>query len=260
MEAIKNLEREVENTQVIILAGGKAKRMGKIGKPKALLEINGKPLLYYTLRWLKNCSFKDFIFLLGYKHEEIENCVKDGSEFNINVTYSVEPENIKGKGKALKYALINNKIDKNKRALICFPDDLFLDKNLPIGLLLRHLYGVENYNTLATVVFVSGTSYPYGVAEINSDQLVSKFVEKPFIEKYTSTGLYLVEPEVFKITEEKIDLSSEKNIEFEQVILPYLAEKKKVFSMIVPSSVWLPINTLKEQEKAEEVLKNNNLC
>jgi len=258
MEVLRNLEREIENIQVIILAGGKAKRMGNIDKPKALLEINGKPLLYYTLKWLKNCGFNDFRFLLGYRHAEIEDYIGDGSRFNINVTYSIEPENISGKGKALKYALLNNKIDKNKRAFICFPDDLYLDSHLPVEFLLRHLYGIKNFNTLITVMFVSGTVYPYGVGNINSDQLVSKFVEKPFIEKYTSTGLYLVEPEVFKIIEEKIDLNSEKSIEFEQVVLPYLAEREKVFSVIVPSSVWLPINTLKELEKAGEILKNNN--
>jgi NDP-sugar pyrophosphorylase family protein len=255
MDVMKNLEKEIENTQVIILAGGKAKRMGKIDTPKALLEINGRPLLYYTIKWLKKCGFKDFVFLLGYKHEEIENYVKDGSEFDIKITYSVEPENVKGKGKALKYALINNKIDKNKRAMICFPDDIFLDKNLPIEFLLRHLYGVKNYNIVATVVFVSGTTYPYGVGKINSDQIVENFVEKPFVQEYTNTGLYLVEPEVFEEIESKIDLNIEKNVEFEDVVLPVLAKRKKVFSMVLPSSVWLPINTLKEQEKAKEVLK-----
>ena len=258
METIRNLEKEIENIQVIIPAGGRAKRMGNIGKPKPLLEINGKPLLHYTLKWLKNCGFRDFRFLLGYKYEEIMEYLDTYCKHEFNISYSVEPENIKGKGKALKYALINNKIDKNKRALICFPDDIYLDKNLPIELLIRHLYGVRTHNTLATVVFVSGTVYPYGIGEINSDQLVSKFVEKPFIEKHTSTGLYLIEPEVFKIIEEKIDLDSHESIEFEQTVLPYLAEKKKVFSVVVPSSVWLPVNTLKELEIAGEILKNND--
>lgn len=259
MEVLKNLQKEVENTQVIILAGGKAKRMGYVDKPKALLELNGKPLIYYTLKWLTNSGFKDFVFLLGYKHEEIENYINNSS-FDINITYSIEPENVKGKGKALKYALQNNKINKNKRALICFPDDLFLDKNLPVELLLRHIHGVENHNTLGTVVFVSGTKYPFGVGETDGNQLISNFVEKPFINKYTSTGLYIIEPDVFKEIEENIDINAKENIEFESTILPQLAERRRLFSMVLPSSIWLPINTLKEQEKAQEILKNNNLC
>ncbi len=259
MEVLKNLQKEIENTQVIILAGGKAKRMGYVDKPKVLLELNEKPLLYYTLKWLNDSGFKDFVFLLGYKHEEIENYVKN-SEFDINTTYSVEPENVKGKGKALKYAIQNNKINRNKRALIYFPDDLFLDKSLPVEFLLHHIHGTKNYNILGTVVFVSGTKYPFGVGKIDGNQLVSNFVEKPFIDKYTNTGLCMIEPEVFKEIEENIDINSKENIEFENTILPQLAEKKRLFSMILPSSTWIPINTIKEQEKAQEILKDNNLC
>ena len=260
MEALKNIEEEINKTQVIVPAGGRAKRMGKIDKPKALLELNGKTLLDYSIEFLVNCGFKNFVFLLGYKHEQIEEYVGDGSKYGIKVVFSVEPENIKGRAKALKYALINNKIDKTKRGLICYPDDLYLDKNLPIKFLLHHLHGVENKKTLVTSLFVSGTNYPYGVADIDSEQLVKKFIEKPFIQKYTSTGLNIIEPEVYREIEEKIDLNSKENPEFEQIILPDLAERNKVFSMILPSSVWLPINTFKEQEAAEKILNNNNLC
>ena len=259
MEVLENIEEEINNTQVIVLAGGKAKRMGKINKPKALLELNGKTLLDYSIDFLVKCGFKDFVFLLGYKHEEIEKYIGNGSKYGINVKYSVEPETIKGRAKALKYALINNKIDKKKRALICYPDDFYLDKNLPIKFLLHHLHGVENKKTLVTALFVSGTAYPYGVADIDSEQLVNKFIEKPFIQRYTNTAFYIVEPQVYKEIEEKIDLDSRENPEFEHTVLPDLASKNKVFSMILPSSVWLPINTFKEQETAEKILKNNSL-
>ena len=258
MDNLEYIKNEIENTQVIIIAGGRAKRMGKIDKPKALLKLNGKCLMDYTIEFLKNSGFKNFVFLLGYKHEEIEAHVGNGSKYGINANYSVEPETMKGRGKALKYALMNNKIDRNKRSIICYPDDLYLDRNLPIKLLLHHLHGIESKNILVTALFTSGTEYPYGVGKIDSEQYVMEFVEKPFIEKHTSTGLYLIEPEVFKIIEEKIDLDSHESIEFEQTVLPYLAEKKKVFSVVVPSSVWLPVNTLKELERAGEILKNND--
>ncbi|OYT43290.1 MAG: hypothetical protein B6U88_01475 [Candidatus Aenigmarchaeota archaeon ex4484_56] len=257
MEELRNIEEDIRNTQVIVLAGGRAKRMGKIDKPKALLELNGTTLVDHMMTQLSNCGFKDFIFLTGYKHEYIENHVGDGSRYGVSVKYSVEPETVKGKGKALKYALVNNKIDTTKRALICFPDDLFLDKKLPIKFLLHHLQGVESKNTLMTALFVSGTNYPYGVGEIDSEQIVIKFTEKPFIHQYTSTGLYIVEPQVFDEIYKEIDLNSEGGIEFEDSVLPKLAAEKKVFAMIVPSSIWLSINTFKEYENAEKILNND---
>ncbi|MCK4730081.1 MAG: nucleotidyltransferase family protein [Candidatus Aenigmarchaeota archaeon] len=258
MDNLENIKKEIENTQVIIIAGGRAKRMGKIDKPKALLELNGKCLIDYTLEFLKNSGFKNFVFLLGYKHEEIEAHIGDGSKYGITVIYSVEPETMKGRGKALKYALTNNKIDRNKRAIVCYPDDLYLDRNLPIKLLLHHLHGTENRDILVTALFTSGTEYPYGVGEIDSEQFVTEFVEKPFIQKYTNTAFYVIEPEVYSEIEKKIDLDSEDNPEFEQAVLPDLAKDRKVTSMIIPSSVWLPINTSKEHSVAEKFLNSNS--
>ena len=91
MDNLECIKEEIENTQVIIIACGRATRMGKIDKPKALLELNGKCLIDYTLEFLKNSGFKNFVFLLGYKHDEIEAYVGDGSKYGINTTYSVEP-------------------------------------------------------------------------------------------------------------------------------------------------------------------------
>jgi NDP-sugar pyrophosphorylase family protein len=254
MDELSSLEKEIENTQVILLAGGRAKRMGTIDKPKALLEINGSTLLDETLKYLTSCGFKDFRFLIGYKAEEIKSHVGDGSKYGIKATYSVEPETIKGRAKAMKYALENGKIDKTRRALICFPDDLFLDRRLPIRLLLQHLQGAEEKGTLVTFLLTSGTNYPYGVAELNSDMQITKFIEKPFIPQYTSTGQYIMEPEVFGRIEKEIQLESKESPELEHNILPSLASEGRIQGMVVPSSVWHSVNTMKEKESAEKML------
>jgi len=254
MKELENIAKEIEKTQVIIIAGGMGKRMGNLERPKALLEINGTTLIDYTIGLLKNCGFKDLRLLIGYKHDEIENHLGDGSKYGVKITYSVEPENIKGRAKAMKYALINKKIDKNKRALVCFPDDIFTDRKLPIKLLLQHLHGVEEKNALVTVLFVSGTVYPFGVAELDSDMFVTNFIEKPFIHKYTSTGQYILEPEVFDRIEKEVDLDAEESPKLEHKILPDLAAERRVQGMVVSSSVWFSVNTSKEHETAEKAI------
>jgi len=252
---IKKLKQEIANTQVVILAGGKAKRMGNAEKPKALLELCGKPLIDYCIELCKNCGFKDFILLLGYKHEDIERHCGKGSKYGIKIKYSIEPENYSGKGKALKYALQKNVIDKTKRSFIIFPDDIILDKHLPIKLLLHHLYGVESLKTIATNVFASGTEYPFGVGKTDNNGIVLEFVEKPFIPELTNTGICVIETEVYPIIEDLIDLNTSESIEFEKIILPKLALLKKLYSMIVPYEIWVSINTQKEYENAERVLR-----
>ncbi|MBN2094873.1 MAG: nucleotidyltransferase family protein [Candidatus Aenigmarchaeota archaeon] len=254
MNELDKLSKEIQNTQVIILAGGKAKRMGNIDKPKALLQVNGTTLLDHTIDILTGCGFKDFRFLLGYRHEDIESHIGDGSKYGIKATYSVEPETVKGRAKAIKYALETGKIDKNKRALIYYPDDIFTDRQLPIKLLLQHLHIVEARNALVTILFTSGTHYPFGVGELDSDMRVTNFIEKPFIQQYTNTGQYIIEPEVLSRIEKDIDLNSAESPELEHGILPQLASENKVFGMVIPSQVWHSVNTFKEHEEAEKIL------
>lgn len=253
---LKTLEHEIANTQVVILAGGKAKRLNCPDTPKAMLELGGRPLIDICLEQYGSCGFRDFVFLLRHLHEQIEKHVGNGSDYGIKTKYSIEPKDGMGKGKALKFAVKNGSIDHSKRCIVCFPDDLLLDKNLPIRLLLHHLYGVEKFGCSATVVFVSGTEYPYGVGKVDKDGILTDFVEKPFIQELTSTGIYVLEPSVYKTIEKTVNLEEDGPVEFEKSTLPELAAKKKVYSMVLPSGCWLSINTQKEYENAEKTYKN----
>lgn len=258
-EQLKNIEKEINNTQVVVLAGGSGSRMdSSTDLPKALLKVGDKPLLYYFIKKYTSLGFKDFKFLLGYKGQDIINYIEN-ENFNINAVFSIEPENIKGKAKAVKYALENGKIDRKKRAFIAFPDDYFFNPNLPIEFLLRHISGVEIYKTFVTICYTVGTKYAFGVSEINSEHIVGNFEEKPFIRKNTNTGLYIVEPEFFDEVEKSIDLNLAENIEIEKSIFPALALKQKIFSMIIPFSFWVSVNTTKELKELREKLKTSNL-
>ena len=257
---IEDIEKNIKNTQVLVFAGGRAKRMGSPDTPKALLELNGKPLIDYCIEQYKKCGFTEFVLLLGFLHDKIEKHVGDGSKYGVKVRYSIEPETGVGRDMAFKLALDSKKIDRSKRSLVCFPDDIILDSKFPIRLLMQHTYGIEMFGSKATVVFVTGTEYPYGVAKIDKDGNVISFEEKPFIPEVTSTGVYMVEPDVYNIIDEKIDARS--NIFMDHVmerdILPGLAAKGRVYSLIMPPGCWVSINTQKDYENAEKILSRAN--
>jgi len=259
MSTIQELKNQISKTQVIMLVGGKGKRLGYPDIPKALIKVAGKTLIEREIELYRNCGFRKFKLLIGHLGEKIVEYIGDGSKFGVEVEYSEDPKVAKvGKGKALKHAIEVGVIDTKSRGIITFPDDLKLDKFLPIKLLAHHLYGVEKFNVWATTLLVTSTTYPYGVAKVNPDGIVEEFVEKPKISMYTHVGVCVVEPEVYKLIVEMIDINSPRSIEYEAVILPKLASERKLFSMTIPGddrSIWIPINTRKELEIAEEKLK-----
>ncbi|MEM0480998.1 MAG: nucleotidyltransferase family protein [Candidatus Aenigmatarchaeota archaeon] len=251
---LEKLKKEIEKTQVVILAGGSAKRMGNIEKPKALLEIGNKTLLDNEIEFFANCGFKNFVLLLGYKHEQIlEHIEKKGYKNYLNLEISIDPTTQNwGKGKALKYAYREGKI-KRERFIISFPDDLKLDSTLPIKLLSQHLSIREREDILGTITLSNGIEFPFGVAKLDEKGRIISFIEKPLVNTLTSIGLYIFEPEVLDYIDKYIDLNSPKAIEFEEVILPLLASQNKLYSLIVPSEIWIPINDLKAYEKVKKM-------
>lgn len=251
------IESEIENTQIVILAGGAGKRMGNPDMPKALLKVGEKAMIDWCIESYARCGFKDFVLLVGHMHEDVENHVGDGSKYGVNVRYSVDPEGLKkvGKGKALKHAIQTGKIDLNKRSIIAYPDDIFLDENLPVFLLERHLEIKDSRNTVATIVCAAGTEYPYGVVLSYDGNVVDEFLEKPVLQVPTNTGLLAVEPEFYGMIEENVEMDAEDAIEFEKVVLPKIVKVGKLNRVLIPSGTWIPINTQKELENAEKVLQ-----
>lgn len=247
--------------QVALLAGGMGKRLG-IDAPKCLLKINGSTLLDICIEKLISNGFKDkeFILLLGYKHEMVKEHIDDGKRYGISVRYSIDPDNSIGwgKGKAFKHALLNNTIDRRKRTLITFPDDIILEDKVYSRFVQDHLEAVAKYGVYASIALIDRVEYPYGTAKLdaNNNMMIVEFKEKPMLNIPTSIGLYIFEPEVYTIINEHIDMSSPKAVELESVIFPVLAERGVLHGFIIDSDSWLPINTLKEYERAIKVLVN----
>lgn len=77
----------------VIMAGGLGSRLGAITKhkPKPAIEINGKPFIYYTIDWLRKNGFREFIFLLSYKSEILEDLILSYSkEKNIQCNFYLD--------------------------------------------------------------------------------------------------------------------------------------------------------------------------
>ena len=76
----------------MILAAGRGERMGQLTKntPKPLLNFKGKTLLERHLENLSDAGFVDVVINISYLSSQIEDFVGNGSNWNLNVSFSKE--------------------------------------------------------------------------------------------------------------------------------------------------------------------------
>jgi len=92
---------------VVILAGGLATRLRPITKkiPKSLVEVAGEPFISRQLKYLNSQGIKKVTLCVGYLGEMIESVVGKGSQFGLEVSYSLDGPKLLGTGGAIKKAL-----------------------------------------------------------------------------------------------------------------------------------------------------------
>src|ERR1700748_1114120 len=92
---------------VAILAGGLATRLRPVTEkiPKALLQVGGQPFLAHQLRLLHSSGIRKAVLCLGYRGEMIEREFGNGSQFEVELSYSFDGAELRGTGGAIRKAL-----------------------------------------------------------------------------------------------------------------------------------------------------------
>ncbi|MGH9879462.1 MAG: nucleotidyltransferase family protein, partial [Nitrososphaerales archaeon] len=176
--------------KAVILAGGSGTRLYPLTRKtaKCMLPVNGKPLLEHITRYLASYGFKEIIVTLGTKKEQIIDYFGDGSEFNVNLSYSVE-----GKPLGTAGSLKNAEAYLSGRTLIMQGDNL-TNFNLRNVIAFHRKRKAMVTITLTQVKDQSG----YGIVVIDRQGRIMRFEEKPrrFFSKLVNSGIYVVEHEV----------------------------------------------------------------
>ena len=90
----------------IILCGGIGSRLGNVVNdiPKCLVEVNGKPFIYYQLKLLEYSGIRDVLLSIGHLSHMVKQYVNSYNT-NLNITYSDDGKELIGTGGAVKKAL-----------------------------------------------------------------------------------------------------------------------------------------------------------
>ena len=248
--------------QLIIPAGGKGIRIQDVTKGKyhkAMLPLNGNTLIERLITDYYDAGIRKVVVLTGYRAEELEGFIRSkirSDEFpkDLKIDCSRDPEGTKpGNAGAILNALDLGFIDEQNPSIVHNPDDIIIAKNYPRLFIDKH----EEYTrmgAMASVVVVPSTKYPYSSLRIGSENRATAIKKYPEVQIPTHTGVSLFNPEIYKDFREFVSL--DKELSFEDVILPYLARTYQLYAIALPSGSWLPINDLKGYNAAKEAILN----
>jgi len=190
-QAIEHLLRKALQgnvTTAVILAGGKK------GEEKAMRLHNGQPVLQSLIQWMSQYGIRRFIITLDANERRIRDYFRDGSRFNVNISYLLEKEP-SGTAGALYGCL--SLIDSTFIVANC--DSLF---RFDLSSLILH--NMRSGRLVTIAVKESGEIDKYGTVEMEGDE-IRNFHEKSrhAPSHIINTGLYVMNVGVFNYVPEK---------------------------------------------------------
>ena len=232
------LEKEMKSLDLVILAGGKGRRIKSLlnKKPKPMAIFNNKPFLEYILQNYSKYRFKNIYILAGYKSTYIINKYNN-KYFNCNQIKCLKEKKPLGTGGAL-YKLKK----KNINDFVLINGDTYLDVDL------NRLVKSCGKKTLGTMSLVENKSYGSNV-KLSSIGLKKNKVVKKKTSKLMNGGVYFFRKRFLKFIKNK-------NNSLENDILPNLI-KKNTISGFISRNFFLDIGTPNNFYKAGSLLKKN---
>ena len=245
--------------KVIILCGGMGTRLREETeyKPKPMVEIGGRPILWHIMKIYSTYGFNDFVILLGYKgyyiKEYFANYFLHQSDITIDMTTNkMEVHN--NSAEPWKVTLLDTGLNSMTGARIK-KARTFIGKE---PFLLTYGDGVANINITELVAFHKShgklatmtSAQPegrFGALNINMHNQVTEFQEKPKGDgSWINAGFFVCEPKIFDY------INDEEDTVFEQEPLKKLARDGELFTY-KHNNFWMPMDTLRDKIKLNEL-------
>ena len=158
----------------------------------------------------------------------------DGSKFGVKIYYSVEEEPL-GTGGAIK------------KAMRYVDEDIFIALNGDIitNLSLKPLIECLNKDIISSIALVQMRS-PYGIIQIDKENYITEFKEKPLLDYLINAGIYVFNKEIYNYLPDKGDI--------EVYTFPILAKERKIKGVIYKDIYWKSIDSIKDIEEVSKVI------
>lgn len=249
--------------KAVILAGGFGTRISEEShlKPKPMIEIGGRPILWHIMKIYSHYGINDFVICLGYKGYSIKEYFAHYFLHESDVTFDFRDENRQiihqHSAEPWKVTLVNTGIETmtggrvkriqdyiGKEPFMLTYGDGVADINIA-ELLKYH----KNHGKLATVTSTQPGGR-FGALDLSEDNLVQGFQEKPKGDgSWINAGFFVMQPEVF-------DYLKDDNTVLEKEPLEELSKVGEL-AAFKHFGFWQPMDTLRDKNHLEELWKTD---
>ena len=237
------VEFEIKNVPVIIMAGGKGKRLDPFTKilPKPLIPIDEKPVIEVIMDNFKKYGFNKFIIALNYKAEMIKMYFAENPN-NYQIEYIQEKDFL---GTIGALSLVKDKLGGTFIVSNC---DVVIDTNYDD----LFNYHKQNNNQITVLGVSRNINIPYGILNMKNERAdFEEIIEKPDYHFIVNSGVYVLEPEV-------VDLIPI-NQPTDMPALLVLAKKKGFKIQVYPVNCsWFDIGEWGEYKRAIEYMDKHS--
>jgi len=249
--------------KIVILAGGFGTRISEEShlKPKPMIEIGGRPILWHIMKMYSYYGFNDFIICLGYKGYSIKEYFEHYFLYESNITFDFRDNNAKvihnHSAEPWRVTLINTGIDTmtggrikrikkyldNKTFMLTYGDGV---SDINISNLLKFH---KSHGKIATLTSVQPEGR-FGAINIDSENRILGFKEKPKGDKsWINGGFFVLEQEIFNYIKDDSTVLEKEPLEKLIIDNELRAYKHEGF--------WYPMDTLRDKNYLESLWKND---
>ena len=238
--------------KLVILAGGKGTRISEEStlKPKPLVTIGNKPVIWHIMKIYSHYGIKDFVICCGYKGYLLKEYFANYFLHNSDVTIDIKKNVVnvhKSNGEDWKVTLVDTGEDTMTGGRI-----KRIEKYITNDFLMTYGDGVANIDIKKLIKFhkkkkmlvtmtVVKPQVRFGVATLTKDNLVKKFSEKPDNEEtWINGGFFVLKKDIFKY------LKNDQSI-WERKPLEELVKDKKL-AAFHHRDFWYAMDTLREKK------------
>jgi len=219
--------------KALILAGGKATRLEPltINTPKALIPVLNVPFLEYVIRNLAGHGIEEMVLAMGHLSRPIEDHLGNGSQFGVQLRYSIEDTPLGSAGAA------KNAERYLDGTFLVLNGDIFADMDFTAMI---ELHREKKAKATIAVTPVDDPTR-YGLVDTDEQGRVTRFLEKPKPEEVTTNminaGAWLVEPDILSRIPPQTQFSFERNV------FPQLLDQGEPVYAYPTSGYWIDMGT-----------------